>query len=77
MEMKALRGAENLIKRDHPSFAVCVYHHKTDNNRIGQWFDSIDYNTENSQGFVVCVGDWELKLNEVGFRKALIFARYN
>lgn len=77
MEMNALKGAEMLIKRDHPSFAICVYHHKMDNDRIGQWFNSIGYNTNNSQGFVVCVGDWELKINEVGFRKALIFAKYS
>ena len=74
MEMKALVGAERIIDKDCPVIAVCVYHHRNDNNVISKWLMEKGYCTRNSHGYVVCMGDWELERDEAGFRKALLFA---
>lgn len=74
MELEALMGAEKTILNNKMELAVCVYHHKDDNERIGKWLRERGYQTSNSLGLVVCQGDWELKVDETDFRKALIFA---
>ena len=41
-EMKALRGAENTIKRYKPELAVCVYHQDSDIYEIPRYIKSIE-----------------------------------
>lgn len=36
-ELEALKGAENLIKRDRPRLAICVYHKRKDPVEIANW----------------------------------------
>ncbi len=74
MELDALQGAEKLILDNHMSLAVCVYHHRADNERIGSWLRERGYRVRNSRGLVVCLGEWELERDEADFRKALLFA---
>lgn len=74
MEMEALLGAENIISNNKVLLAVCTYHHKEDNEVIGRWLREKGYYTENSNGVIICQGDWELEKDETGFRKALLFA---
>ena len=40
-EMSALRGAEQLIRRDHPDLAVCVYHSISDLFEIPLYIHSL------------------------------------
>lgn len=40
-ELKALEGAKNIIKRDRPKLAICVYHKKEDLITIPQYINSI------------------------------------
>lgn len=73
-EIDALLGADSLLNRCKPMLAVCVYHHKDDNTRIKSVLTPKGYVCNNSQGYVICQGDWELDLDEAGFRRALLFA---
>lgn len=75
-ERKALAGAEELIKRCMPKMAVCTYHNAEDEKLIRAWLEATGlYMVNNSPGFVVCQGEWELKhLEDVGFRRALLWA---
>lgn len=41
-EYDALRGAENIIRRDRPVLAICVYHTQADIWRIPLWVRSLD-----------------------------------
>lgn len=77
MELEALKGAVGTILDNKMELAVCVYHHKDDNEMIGNWLRERGYQTRNSPGLVVCQGDWELEADETDFRKALIFANNN
>ena len=40
-ELKALEGAINVIKRDKPRLAICVYHKPEDLYEIPQWIKSV------------------------------------
>ena len=40
-ELNALKGAENIIKRDHPMLAICVYHKRDDLLTIPQYIMSL------------------------------------
>lgn len=74
-EIEALEGAKHLINEYHPNLAVCVYHRKNDNDIITDFCMKNGYKTANSDGYVVCQGEWELEKNEVGFRKAILWAK--
>lgn len=74
MELEALKGGENTLTKNKMQLAVCAYHHKNDNETIRNWLEEKGYQTKNSQGLVVCLGEWELGKDETDFRKALIFA---
>lgn len=74
VEFQALQGAKNLLTKNKIELAVCVYHHKNDNNLIKQWLEKLGYSCRNSQGLVICQGEWELENNDVDFRKALLYA---
>lgn len=74
MEFPALKGACELLHRCDVKMAICVYHHKDDNSKINAWLLKHDYKTENSKGYVLCQGDWELELNETDFRRGLLYA---
>jgi len=74
MEIEALMGAEKAVLNNKMELAICVYHHEKDNKLIGRWLRERGYQTSNSQGLVVCQGDWELEADETDFRKALLFA---
>ncbi len=43
-ELKALYGAENIIKRDKPTLAVCVYHKREDLITLPQYIKSLEKN---------------------------------
>lgn len=74
-EHKALLGAERLIKKNMPKLAVCTYHRSNDYHDIGDWLRNKGYLIDNSQGYVVCQGEWELEnLFDVDFRRALLWA---
>jgi len=73
-EMNALKGAEKILAYNDIHLAVCTYHHRDDNKKITDFLSHRGFDTENSKGFVVCYGEWELIRNETGFRKALLFA---
>lgn len=74
-EQSALIGAEHLIERNSPKLAICTYHHSEDNQVIGEWLQDKGYNTKNSNGYVICQGEWELQdRNQVDFRRALLWA---
>lgn len=77
MELEALRGAEKIILNNKMELAVCVYHHQKDNVLISEWLEIRGYHISNSNGLVVCQGDWELENDETDFRKALLFANNN
>ena len=72
-EMDALLGAKKLLNQKL-SLAICVYHHKDDNKKISEFLSEYGYSLRNSSGYVVCQGTWELEKDEVGFRRALLFA---
>lgn len=74
-ELKALQGCEILLHNNDIKLAVCVYHHQKDNHVIGKWLQNQGYQVENSCGYVLCQGDWELERDETDFRKGLIFAK--
>lgn len=76
MERKALQGACGLIERCMPKIAVCTYHNAEDEKEIRTWLETAGpYRTQNSQGYVVCQGEWELEhIMDVGFRRALLWA---
>ncbi|MCI8661569.1 MAG: FkbM family methyltransferase [Lachnospiraceae bacterium] len=74
MELEALEGAEKILLNNKMQLAICVYHHREDNEVIGQWLHKRGYQFQNSKGFVVCQGDWELEKDETDFRRALLFA---
>ena len=74
-ETDALLGADWLLGECKPLLAVCVYHHEDDNKKIKSLLEKKGYLCVNSKGYVVCQGDWELDLDEVGFRRALLFGR--
>lgn len=74
MELEALLGAEELLRCNAVELAVCVYHHQSDNEKIGVWLKEKGYRSFNSKGLVVCQGEWELEKDETDFRKALLFA---
>lgn len=74
-ELEALQGSESLLKKNNINLAVCVYHHSNDNCEIGEWLQKRGYKTENSHGYILCQGDWELESDETDFRKGLIFAQ--
>lgn len=75
-ERKALEGAGRLTKRCLPKMAVCTYHNAEDEKAIREWFAKAGpYKVQNSQGYVICQGEWELNhLEDVGFRRALLWA---
>lgn len=73
-EYKALQGANGLLQNQNPRLAVCVYHHQDDNHTIGTWLRDKGYQVENSSGYILCQGEWELDKDETDFRKGLIFA---
>lgn len=73
-EVEALQGAQNILQRCNVEVVACTYHHKADNEIIKAFLENKGYFCKNSNGLVVCQGDWELEKNETGFRKALIFA---
>lgn len=75
-ERKALRGARRLIERCVPKMAVCTYHKAEDEKVIREWLlEAGSYKIQNSPGYVVCQGEWELEhLGDVGFRRALLWA---
>lgn len=74
MEYRALMGAQNLLCHNNVQLAICVYHHMNDNQQITNWLQGKGYVTKNSDGFILCQGDWELTRDETDFRKGLIFA---
>ncbi len=74
MEFEALKGAEKLLSDNNMILAVCVYHHGPDNEIIGNWLKDRDYGVRNSEGYILCQGDWELENEEINFRRGLIYA---
>lgn len=74
MELEALQGAEKILLNNKMQLAICVYHHRDDNEVIGRWLQKRGYQFQNSKGVVVCQGDWELEKDETDFRRALLFA---
>lgn len=42
MELAALRGAVNVIKRDHPRLAICIYHNASDMYQIQTFLMQLD-----------------------------------
>ncbi|MBQ2885478.1 MAG: FkbM family methyltransferase [Alphaproteobacteria bacterium] len=74
MELEALTGAKNIICKNNLLLAICTYHHEEDNKKIGEFLKGIGYRCSNSEGWVICQGEWELDREETGFRRALIFA---
>jgi hypothetical protein len=75
-EVRALRGTVNLLHTNFPKLAICTYHNTDDNREIKQILEDIGYNSlKNSEGYVICTGEWELEnLEDVDFRRALLFA---
>jgi hypothetical protein len=75
-EVSALRGAVSLLQTNFPKLAVCTYHNAEDDRKIKQILEDIGYNSlKNSEGYVICTGDWEMEhLEDVDFRRALLFA---
>lgn len=51
-EMKVLRGAENLLRRDNVKFVVCTYHNDTDADEFKKFFTERGYQTEFSDGYL-------------------------
>ncbi len=76
-EFAALAGAEEIIKKNDIMLAVCVYHNENDNKKIKRWLDKRQLECRNSDGLVICQGDWELNNKDIDFRKALLFAMKN
>lgn len=74
MEYQALQGAENLLTHNNVQLSVCVYHNEEDNQKITAWLQERGYTTRNSDGFIVCQGDWELEKDTTDFRRGLLFA---
>ncbi len=72
-EMQALRGAQGLLQGQNITLAVCVYHYKNDNRIIGEWLQKQGFSVRNSNGYVLCQGEWELEADEIDFRRALLF----
>lgn len=74
MELKALQGAEQILLQNNVKLAVCVYHNQNDNEEITNWLEQRGYKCSNSRGYVVCQGEWELKMMNPNFRRALLYA---
>ncbi len=74
-ELAALSGGRCLISRCKPKLAVCTYHNALDNERITEWLSEKGYKCKNSNGYVICQGEWELEhISDVDFRRALLWA---
>ena len=76
-EVDALRGAKSILMNQNINLAICTYHHQRDNEIIGEYLSELGYQTENSKGYVLCQGDWELNNDEVDFRNAILFGYKN
>ncbi len=73
-ELSALKGAENILTEQELKLAICTYHHPCDNEHITAYLKGMGYGTENSKGYILCQGAWELDNKEVTFRRGLLFA---
>ena len=41
-ELDMLKGAEEIIRRDRPKMAICIYHNASDMYRIQQWIKALN-----------------------------------
>lgn len=73
-EQKALSGCRNILDSNQVRLAICVYHRQEDNAVISRMLSKQGYHVENSAGYVVCQGEWELEEDRTDFRKAILFA---
>lgn len=73
-EQRALYGCCNVLKNNHIQLAVCVYHRQEDNECIGNMLMQYAYQVRNSEGFVICQGEWELDTDTTDFRRGILFA---
>jgi len=73
-EQKALSGCRGILDNNKVRLAVCVYHRQEDNAVISDMLSRQGYHVENSAGYVVCQGEWELEEDRTDFRKAVLFA---
>lgn len=73
-EIKALDGCHYILENNNVQMAICVYHRQEDNERIRNLLLKYGYHIKNSEGYVICQGEWELEENQTDFRRALLFA---
>lgn len=73
-EPKALAGCHHILTNNYAQMAICVYHRQEDNERIGNFLLNYGYQIKNSEGYVICQGEWELEEDKTDFRRALLFA---
>lgn len=70
-EVKALEGSKRLLQSPNMKAAICVYHNENDNNVITDILKEYGMNVENTQGYLLCIGDWEMQNKNLDFRKAI------
>lgn len=71
-EGSALKGAVNTLNTQDVKCSVCTYHNDDDFDMINRFFENMGYQTETSEGYILCTGMWEKANRDLDFRRGLI-----
>lgn len=71
-ERMALAGTVNTLKSHNLQCSICTYHKDNDYSYIRDFFQSMNYQCEASEGYILCGGIWEKDNREIDFRKGVL-----
>lgn len=73
MELKALRGAENCLKKSNAFCSICSYHNRGDEQAIKDIMRDYGYHTETSKGYMFFLWDDNF-YQELDARRGIVYA---
>lgn len=73
MELKALRGAENCLKKSNAFCSICAYHNSGDEQAIKEIMKDYGYRTRTSKGYMLFLWD-ENFYQELDARRGIVYA---
>lgn len=71
-ERSALKGAVNTLIAHDVKCSICTYHNDNDFDEIQHFFENMEYQTETSDGYILCTGMWEKDNRNLDFRRGII-----